>query len=58
MSFKTIYNMRMAGYLMTKGFVLLDIRENESLVGKKVFYFKESKELEKAMQEYLRSRNK
>lgn len=56
MEFKTIYNMKMAGYLMLKGFVLLDIATNTNGTGKKVFFFKQSPELEKSMKEYLNNR--
>lgn len=56
MEFKTIFNMRLSGYLMYKGFVLMDIAENTKYKGKKVFYFKRTEELEKTMQEYLESR--
>jgi len=53
MEFKTIFSMKIAGHLMLKGFVLMDIAENTKFKGKKVFYFKQSDMLEQAMQEYL-----
>ena len=58
MEFRTIYSMKMAGYLMLKGFVLMDIAENTNGSGKKVFFFKQSDKLEKAMGEFLQNRNR
>lgn len=55
---KTIFNQRMSGYLMMKGFVLADMRPNEDGSGKNVFYFKESNDLLSAMKEYIEIRNK
>ncbi|ABR48991.1 hypothetical protein Amet_2841 [Alkaliphilus metalliredigens QYMF] len=52
MEFKTIFSMKMAGYLMQRGFVLLDIRESDDGSGRKVFYFKQSEMLSNAMNEY------
>ena len=50
---KTIFSQRLAGYLMMRGFVLIDIRKNENGSGKNVFYFKDSIELSAAMKEYF-----
>jgi hypothetical protein len=57
MKMKTIFNQRIAGYLMMKGFVLADMRPNENGSGKNVFYFKESDELLSSMDEYKLIRN-
>lgn len=54
---KTIFNQRMCGYLMMKGFVLAAMRPNEDGSGKNVFYFKKSEELLSAMNEYMTIRN-
>ena len=50
--FMVVYSLRMAGYLMMHGFVLMDLREHIDGSGKKVFYFIKSPELEKVMEEY------
>lgn len=51
-NFMTIFSQRLAGYLMMNGFVLMDIRDHINGSGKKVFYFTDSPQLEKAMGEY------
>lgn len=51
-----IYSMRMAALLMLKGFVLQGIGKNENKSGKNVFYFKDSEELRKAMNELSQSK--
>jgi hypothetical protein len=48
-----IYNMRMAGYLMQKGFVLMSMAENRKYEGKNMFIFMNSPQIKEAMQEYL-----
>jgi len=48
-----IYNMRLAGYLMLNGFVLMDTKLNDNGSGKRVFIFKDTPELKAAMQDYL-----
>lgn len=50
--FVTVFSLRMAGYLMMHGFVLMDMRDHIDGTGKKVFYFIKSRELEKTMEEY------
>ena len=50
--FMVVYSLRMAGYLMMHGFVLMDLREHIDGSGKKVFYFINSPELKKVMNEY------
>ena len=50
--FMVVYSLRMAGYLMMHGFVLMDLREHIDGSGKKVFYFINSPELVKVMNEY------
>lgn len=56
-NYMAIFSLRMAGYLMMHGFVLLDMREHISGSGKKVFYFKKTQALESAMEEYKSVRN-
>lgn len=47
-----VFSLRMAGYLMMHGFVLSQLREHIDGSGKKVFYFKKTKALESAMEDY------
>lgn len=54
--FYTIFNMRLAGYLMTRGFVLMNISENRDCTGRKVFHFKESNALHQAISEWKENR--
>ena len=54
--FYTVFSLRLAGYLMMHGFVLMDMREHIDGSGKKVFYFMKSPELEKLIGEYNISR--
>lgn len=49
---KTIFSMKLAGLLMQKGFVLVEMRPNTNGNGKNVFYFNDSPELEKVVNEY------
>lgn len=48
----TIFKMKLAGYLMQKGFILVDIGVNWNNPDKRVFYFKDSPEIRKAMHDY------
>lgn len=52
-NFQPIFNMRLAGHLMLHGFVLMDTRDNEKCPGKKVFYFKNTEQIQKEMNNYL-----
>lgn len=54
--FMVVYSLRMAGYLMMHGFVLMDLREHIDGSGKKVFYFINSPELKKVMEDYKNNR--
>jgi len=42
---KTIFSMKLASYLMDRGFVLCDMRKDAKGSNKNVFYFKDSDEL-------------
>jgi hypothetical protein len=46
-----IYSQKMAARLMLKGFVLQGMDKNLSKNGKNIFYFKDSDELKKTMNE-------
>lgn len=48
----TVFKMRLAGYLMQRGFVLVDIGTNRNNPNKLVFYFKNSDELHSAIKDY------
>lgn len=50
--FYTIFSMHLAGFLMMRGFVLMDISANTDGTGKKVFHFKESQRLHNAIEDY------
>ena len=56
--FMAIFSLKMAGYLMMHGFVLMNLREHIDGSGKKVFYFIKSPELEKTMEEYKNFKKK
>lgn len=49
---KTIFSQRLAGYLMIKGFVLVGMEQGRNKSGKNVFYFNDSDELKRVMDEY------
>lgn len=44
--------MKLAGILMQKGFVLIDMRPNENGSGKNVFFFNDSPELERVVENF------
>lgn len=48
----TIFNQKLCGYLMMKGFVLVSISKNNHCARKNVFFFNNSDELQKAIEEY------
>ena len=47
-----IYSMKLAGYLMQKGFVLLSMKPNYKFPERNVFYFTDAEETKKAIDEY------
>ena len=49
---RTIFSQKLAGILMQKGFVLVEMRPNTNDNGKNVFYFNDSPELDKVITEY------
>ena len=51
---RIIYSQRMAGYLMQRGFVLINMREDLQHSRRNVFFFKESPELSAAIGEFLK----
>ena len=53
-----IYNMRLAGYLMQRGFVLLDMKPNTNAPHKNVFYFTDTAEVKTAISDYLQRKDK
>lgn len=50
--FMAVFSLRMAGYLMMHGFVLMNMKDHYDGSGKKVYYFINSPELVKVMNEY------
>ena len=53
---KTIFNQKLCGYLLMRGFVLVAMCPNNNGNGRNVFHFNDSPELEDAMQDYLNKR--
>lgn len=49
------YSLRMAGFLMQKGFVLLELREDYSS-SRKIYIFRKSEELNEAIELYKTSK--
>lgn len=49
----TVFSQRLAGYLMLNGFVLEGIGTNDHDSRKRVFFFKDSDELQCAIAKYL-----
>lgn len=47
-----IYSMRLAGLLMQKGFVLIDMQPHLDGSGKNVFFFKDSPALKEVVKNY------
>lgn len=48
----TIFNQRLCGYLMTKGFVLIGMSKGNHDKSKNVFFFSDSDELRKSIEEF------
>ena len=48
----TIFNQRLCGYLMMKGFVLVAMSENKQCPNKNVYFFNESDDLQKSIGEF------
>lgn len=48
----TIFNQKLAGYLMLKGFVLAGMRPDRDGSGRNLFFFKDSEELRKRMNSF------
>lgn len=58
MEFVSIFSLRLAGYLMLKGFVLMSVDENKTLNnGRKIFFFRKSPQIQEAMSEFQRNRS-
>lgn len=52
----TIFSMRLAGYLMQQGFVLIGMRPNVNKPDKNVFIFRDSVPLQDSISKYLAQR--
>lgn len=55
---KTVFSQKLAGILMTKGFVLVGMERGKDNSGKNVFYFNDSNELNKIIEEFKISNKK
>lgn len=51
-NYKPIFKLRLAGYLMTQGFVLIYCKRNEFNNDKIVYYFLSSPALDRAIKEF------
>ena len=49
----TVFNQRLAGYLMLNGFVLEGIAPSKKNPSKRVFFFRNSNELQDAINKFL-----
>lgn len=50
--YRYVFSQRLAGFLMQKGFVLIRMNRNLDDRSKNVFLFKDSEEIESAIQDY------
>lgn len=48
----TIFNQRLAGYLMMHSFVLVGMQPSKNKTGKNVFFFNDTEDLQNAISEY------
>lgn len=48
----TIFNQRLAGYLMLNGFVLADMRKDRNRTERNLFFFKDSEAIRQRMTDY------
>lgn len=54
---RAIYTQKLAGYLMLRGFVLIDMKPNRKNPNRNDFLFGDSPELQKAIDDYARGNN-
>ena len=48
-----VYSQKMAGYLMQRGFVLIDMQPDLKKTGRNVFFFNDTPQLKSAIDEYM-----
>ena len=48
-----VYSQKMAGYLMQRGFVLIDMQPDLKKSGRNVFFFNNTPQLKSAIDEYM-----
>ena len=48
-----VYSQRLAGHLMTQGFILIAVAPNERNSRKNVFFFKDTSMIKSSIQDYL-----
>lgn len=53
---KAIFSQRLAGYLLLRGFVLAESRKDYKNLSRNIFFFFESDELSKAIEDYKQNK--
>ena len=48
-----VYSQKLTGYLMQKGFVLIDMRTDLKKSGRNIFFFNDTPQLKSAIDEYM-----
>lgn len=48
-----VFNQRMAGYLMQKGFVLINMQSDFKKTGRNIFFFIDTPQLKSAIDDYM-----
>lgn len=48
-----VYSQKMAGYLMQRGFVLIDMQPDLKKTGRNVFFFNDTPQLKSAIDKYM-----
>lgn len=48
-----VFNQRMAGYLMQRGFVLIDMQPDLKKTGRNIFLFNDTPQLKSAIDDYM-----
>ncbi|MDB8698671.1 DUF5659 domain-containing protein [[Ruminococcus] gnavus] len=48
-----VYSQKLTGYLMQKGFVLIDMRPDLKKSGRNIFFFNDTPQLKSAIDEYM-----
>ena len=51
-----VYSQKLAGFLMMRGFILVNIAPNQQCLSKNVFFFWDSPHIQKEIKKYLKDR--